>query len=531
MISNKIFSNDSIELIVKDNKVFIKVFKGHFPITAFNDLLIDFPRVKVTNFIALKKTLEEGSHIYIEIGEYRPVVEVSVSNDQLKAFAFINLTEDEFKQFRKDELVDLILAFCKNKDIVYGLKLEGLENKITFLEKICIAEGTLPVTGEDAQVTLYEVKEVKPEVFSDGNVNHYEMNLINKVEKNDWLGERIEPTPGTPGKTVYGTDIPPVPGKQLKLTYDKKTIDAILNEDNTKTTLVASKAGAVIYEDGVISVCNYLEIDGNVSFHTGNIDFDGFVEISDTIEDNFSVKADNNIQVMGDLGLGGIDSIESREGSIYIRGGIAGKNKAKIICNGDLYTKFAADCTIICKGSVNIGYYAMNADIKAKEVILESYNSKIIGGNIEADIRVEAAEFGNRAEVPTTINVLGFNKIEYKKEYDDLNILIDKVKEKLLYLSQSLAVYSPNNLNQKEQRAYNDLERKHEILVQQIKLLEEKRRKYKSYLQSKGDGEVKANKCIYPNVSLNIKKHNKKFNNLYKAPVTYYVLHNQLNNA
>jgi len=42
-------------------------------------------------------------------------------------------------------------------------------------------------------------------------VDHYELNLINKVKTGDWLGERIDPTPGTAGKSVKGNRYPQDP--------------------------------------------------------------------------------------------------------------------------------------------------------------------------------------------------------------------------------------------------------------------------------------------------------------------------------
>ncbi|TCT11690.1 hypothetical protein EDC18_11535 [Natranaerovirga pectinivora] len=531
MDNNIIYTNESFELFINQNEVFIKVNNDNCSIPTFNEILTELPRIRITKFISLKEALTNPTKTLISIGEYKPIVEITTSPDKLKAYAIINLNPQEYKQFDKNELIKLIMAFANNKNIIFGLNLERINNHLKPLEKFCIADGVLPINGDDALINLYELQEVKPQIYNDGKVNHYEMNLINKVDKGDWVGERIEPTSGIPGKTVFGTPIPALPGKQLKLIYDKKTISANLSEDEKRTVLTSRKTGAVIYEDGILSVCNCLEISGDVSFETGNIDFDGFVEVKSGIDDNFSVRADNDIQIMGQLGLGAIDTIESRDGNIYIRGGIAGKNKAQIICNGDLYTKFASDCTIICNGTVNIGYYAMNANIKAKEVILESLNSKIIGGSIEADIRVVVGELGNRAEIPTSIKVNGFSKATYKEEYDEMNTTIDTIKDKINYISQSLSVYNTNSLDEKQQKALIDLEITYEKLLKQLKLFQQKRIKYVSYLKSKGDGEIRANKCVYPKVNITINNHSYKNNKLYKAPITYYLKDNELKHS
>ena len=51
------------------------------------------------------------------------------------------------------------------------------------------------------------------------------------------------------------------------------------------------------------------------------------MSVKGTVEDNFSVVASNDLEILGDYGVGAADKISSREGNIYIKGGIAGKNR------------------------------------------------------------------------------------------------------------------------------------------------------------------------------------------------------------
>jgi len=527
LFNDVLFSNENVEIILEEDQVYIKVLQKKYELVAFQEILKNFPRIKITQFIALKSAITNAIDQLVNIGEYKPTIELSVSNDHLKAYAIINLSREQFINYDKKELMELIVIACRDQNIIFGIDLQEIMSTMVPLDKFVIAKGSLPLTGEDAIIKLYEIDELKPQVFDDGKVNHYELNLINRVDRGDWVGERIEPTQGIPGKSVYGDLVPALQGKQQKLVYDRKTVMENLNEDETKTILTAKKVGAVVYENGILAICNFLEIDGKVSFETGNIDFDGYVEVKHSVEDNFSVRADNNIQIMGKIGLGGIDTIESREGSIYIRGGIAGKNKAKIICDGDLYTKFAADCTIECNGSVNIGYYAMNTNIKAKEVILESLNSKIIGGNIEATIRVVSGEIGSRADIPTNITVLGFDRVAYKEEYDGINANIENIKAQIVYLNQKLSIYSPTELDAKQRQILSDLEEAYENLNKKLKMLYEKKKKYISYLHCKGDGEIKVNKCLHTNVTLEISKHLHVVSKASNLPQSFYVINNE----
>lgn len=128
--------------------------------------------------------------------------------------------------------------------------------------------------------------------------------------------------------------------------YDKNSVRE--ERKGGVTYLYALKSGAVHYEGDRISVSNHLEIDGDVDFKTGNINFDGFVTIKGTVADGFSVVAVKDVEILGTIGIGSVKEVVSKEGSIYIKGGIAGKkqggNKGKKGCLHKIY--FRCHCCL-----------------------------------------------------------------------------------------------------------------------------------------------------------------------------------------
>lgn len=523
MYDQVMFSNEFVDMMLEDGLCYLRVKRDGFSMADFNEVLLDFPRIKVTQFVALKSALISVSDKAIHFADEKPMIEISLSKDKLEAFAQVNLTSAEMDKIGKKVLMSEIISAMSSKGIIYGFDIQEIVKALQPMSRITIAKGLLPQKGDDAVTEYYKVEEAKPEIYQNGDVNHYELNLINKVLKGDWLGERFEPKDGTPGKTVTGDVIPALKGDQVAFKYDKKTVYEEYDKEKDVTYIRAARIGAVVIENDIISVCNYLEIEGKVSFKTGNVDFDGFVDIKDVVEDNFSVTADQDIQILGDMGIGGVDQIESREGSIYIRGGIAGKGKAKIVCDGDLYTKFAADCDIECNGTVHIGYYALNANIKAKEVIFDAYNSKVIGGCIEAQVRVHVGTAGNRIETPTTIKVLGFRRDKVKEEYDFIIETIDKVKEKINALKQKMTLLEMVAAAEPEKKQeLNKVKEEFDFFRKNLKMLYEKQKKSISYLRAKGEGELVISQGIFPKVHVSIK--DEAFWNTEKKtmPITYY---------
>lgn len=522
MFENKLFSNNQIDIVEERKHIFVDIKVPDLNLGDINAIIEGVPRVKITDFISLKNALDNHKmNQMIKVGELKPLVEVSVSKEGLDATAVINMTDEEFAAADKKVILAEVLKCSSDKGIVYGQDIneviKSLQPKVPFI----IAKGKPPVDGEDAIITMYELEEAAPELYQDGKVNHYELNLINTVGEGAWLGERVEPTQGVDGIAVNGQKVAAKNGRQEQLKYDPKTVRMTYDEEKNMTFLYAKRAGAVVYMKERISVSNYLDIQGDVSFHTGNIDFDGFVDISNTVDDNFTVQADDNIQVLGDMGVGGVELIESRNGDIYIRGGIAGKNKAIIKCSGNLYTKFAADCTIECDGVVNIGYYAMNCHIRAKEVILEADNSQIIGGEVHAFARVLVSEVGSRANVYTKIVVDGFDRDQIKRDYDLLDTTIEKARSKMDKAKEELKQFGID-LSPKEREEQEAVEETYNHYKDMVDDLLNRKKTYVSYLHAKGEGEIVIKRKLYPNVSLNIK--DDKFVSVEEQnlPVTFY---------
>ncbi len=528
MFNNVVFTNAHFDLIEEDVRYYVRFRKKDYPMSEFNTTLGSFPQFLLTDFSALRTAMVHASGTVIHIGEKRPRIEISISKDRMKASVRLNYSDDEVAKLDPPVLAKDIIRQLEASHVIFGYDLQSISQNLQFRTEYTVATGTLPDKGSDASIRYYNVSEPQPKLFEDGKVNHYELQLINNVEKGDWVGERDDATPGETGKTVYGEVLPGQSGRQLDLSYDPNTVEEVYVDKDKKTYLYSKRKGAVVFEDGKISVCNYLEIDGKVSFKTGNIDFDGFVGVTDTIEDNFSITAEKDIQVMGDIGVGAVNTIESTEGNIYIRGGIAGKNKARIVCNGNLYTKFAADCTIECEGTVNIGYYAMNCQIKAKEVIMESSKSKIIGGRTEADIKVVTGEIGGRGEIFTQVVINGFKRDELKSKYDAINDAIQKYEQKLTAIKQKLNIYdSSTTISDKEKENLKQLTELESTLKDNLKLLLDNQKHYKSYLQTKGEGEIRVTSKIYPNVKLafsDSEMHSHGSN----LPVTYYLSGNTI---
>lgn len=501
-----IYSSEYICIRKKDDGFYIQSFRKGFPLEQFNKIISKNPEIKISSIITIRNALLNAPVLQPQkFADLAERVKIELSDDELKAYITLCVSEDELKSEHQADLFREIVLKLKQEGITYGVKKEVLLGSMQNNTKILVAEGIPPVNGIDSEVKMYKLKDIKPKTQEDGNVNHYELDLINKVTVGEWLGEKTFPTEGIPGKTVKGSILKALPGKNIPLLYDKKTVTEVV--ENGKSVLYSRINGAVHYTGDRISVSNHLEIDGNVDFKTGNINFDGYLTIKGTVEDSFSVVASKDIEILSDYGIGSVKEIRSNDGSVFIRGGIAGNNKAAIYSKKNVYTKFVSDAKIECEGSVHIGFYCLNSTIKAKEVILDSPRGQIIGGNIDAEIRVVASTIGSPAEKRTFINVSGFDRAALTENYNKLCNDMEMLRNKLAKAKAEVSVYGDTSLLTPEQtKVYDGIKENYFRIKDMLKKCEEDYKVIRGYLKTHGEGEVVVLKKIYPNTQLVIKK-------------------------
>lgn len=507
---------DFIEITTDGKDFYIESFRKGFSIDQFNKIMNSHPQIRITSLATIKSAIVFAPRPKEKFGELKQRVAVEISPDGFKAFVTLAVTPEELAYENRRKLKDEIVAKLAMEGVLFGIKEDVLLGSLENGQKTPVAEGRLPQNGKDCEIRMYEVKEPKPLVHADGSVDHYELNLINHVTKDEWLGERIEATPGEPGRNVKGVEVPPVPGKTIQLQYDKTTVYEVTQ--GNKTILYSLIGGAVNHKDGKISVSNHLEINGNVDFSTGNIEFDGCVTIKGTIDDNFIVVADGDIEVLDEYGIGSVRSLESRKGSIYIKGGISSRNKIKVRAARNVFVKYAANAEIEAGELVHIGYYCINSDITAKEVLVDSSKGQIIGGVITAEARVVANTIGTPSEKRTHIIVRGINKEKIRIRLEDITADLQLKRERLIQLKNDIASASNNKAGPRE---IENLKEELADINRKIKMQEEEKKALGVYLRIHGDGEVVVQRKIYPNCMIEIKGSCKEISQACNAMVFY----------
>lgn len=495
-----IVENEYFTLFVQETDVLINTKKLGYPLKEFELITRLHPRLKILSFPILRKALTEVETEQV-IGEWRPLIDITVSKDKLEAEAIIHCTVEEIQE-QKSFIIEALTTKMDELGIIFGrLPIEPFltEKNMVFT----VAKGKEAVQGRDAVIRYIERPERKPVIREDGTANHYEMNFVYSVEEHEWLGEKIPAQSGDNGMDLFGKVIPAPSGKDYAFAYDAKSV--YLTEENGREVLRAKHGGTVEFERGMIHVGHLLVIDGDVGPNTGDIRFNGAVTIKGTVQPGYSVRATGDISIELEEGITNAHQIQSTSGDIYIKGGVFGGNDTLIEAYGNIYLKHANNCKLYGK-VIHVGLYLFGTKVFANYVHVDPTLGKIIGGTIEAIFKVEAAIIGNLHERETIIRVKGINQAEQQKNVQEL---VEKLKEQratLEKVDQYIGAVEKieQTLTFEQQTAYQQAVASKEVLSGEIVEVEERLSNAVKLLKITEKPEVNITKKVYPGTKIEV---------------------------
>lgn len=296
-----------------------------------------------------------------------------------------------------------VREYITSEGVVYGTDEQAITaifDKKTFNQMVVVAKGSPAKKGEDGSIRYHidvHCLRGRPRVLETGRVDHRDLGLFQAVEQGQLLTERIAPTPGVPGRDVYGNEIPAIDGKEAKLTGGKNTK---VSEDGNQ--LVAATDGCLTGTPEKIEVTPTLTVSGDLDYKTGNIASNVAVIVSGAVLPDFSIKSDADVNIVGLVDAAEISS----GGRIAINAGIQGGGKAVLSAEKEILARFANEATLRAKGDIVVQGPVTHCHIEAQaHLIVEGGKGIILGGRIHADHGVTADAIGSEMGVKTLIIV------------------------------------------------------------------------------------------------------------------------------
>lgn len=360
--------------------------------------------------------------------------------------------------------------------------------------------------GKDAQDKDEETRE---ELKEDESVCFYARSNFSVVKSGDILGKTYLEVPGIEGKDVRGKAIAARTAKPLDFKFD----DSIgIDETNQ---LVAQIDGVVFRDRKTARVSDTLEIDDNVDFSTGNIDFPGNVLVRQGVKDCFTVQARDDIEVRGLIEAATI--IAGKD--LYLKGGFAGREQgvAKIECN--LHGKYLDGVIATIGEDLRIEREIINCTCTVLGNII-SPSGSLIGGKTYAAGRVELMDLGASAQPITELHIGSLPHLD--PLIDELTHLIDQMvedREALLAEEEMITANSGARIAPSHQAKLDEIRKTMGSLQIQLDRAEPALQAVRERAEEKRQIDLLVHRKVHPNALIICGGYHYRITNEIKGPV------------
>lgn len=294
-----------------------------------------------------------------------------------------------------------IIALLAQAGITYGIITKNLDifcKARLYCTDIVLAKATKPIEGSDAEITYYfdVTKTRKPTLNEDGSVDFHRLDAIPRVEEGAVLATLKPADSGKAGTDVYGKPLPPKKVKHLKL---KHGLNIHLSED--ELTMYADVSGHATVANDQVFVSDTYEVPADVSTATGDIDYNGNVEVKGNVATGYKIQATGDIVVNGVVE--GATLIAG--GQIMIKRGVQGMGKGVLKSKGNIVSKFFENCEVTSGGDVTADAI-MHSQVQASgKIIVAGKRGLITGGSLLAGNGIEAKTVGSTMGTATALEV------------------------------------------------------------------------------------------------------------------------------
>lgn len=396
-----------------------------------------------------------------------------------------------------------IIRSLNQNQVTYGideLTIRKFLHKRQYCCSYTVARGTPPRHGEDARIDFHfdTDRKAKPKLLEDGSVDFHHLDAINHVEKDQCIATLIEADLGEAGTDVLGRTLSPRNVKRLFLKYGKN-----IYESEDKTQIFSSINGHVHLEGDKVFVSDTYEVLGDVDASTGDIEYEGNVDIKGNVRTGFIVRAGGDVNVKGVVEGAEIYS----DGKVVIQRGIQGMNKGRVECKDSLYAKFIENSVVKTGGGV-IAEAIMHSEVFAKDkVVVDGKKGLITGGQVASrsaiELKIGGSDMGTitRLEVgadPVIVekcHLLAKRMPEIQREIDTNQKVVDMYSKKLAK-GEKLGTEKLNSLKEAKIAVENATNEFHENQL----LLEQ----YQEQIMANSSGVIQVENMLYPGVEVSI---------------------------
>ncbi len=418
-------------------------------------------------------------------GVGRPDFAVPTEDEVVAAAQAARLAVTDDVRTRAKELVGVIREACA----------AGAESAVARLpERFVIAQGQLPVEGEDGRVELVpELAQATAPADEEGQVDYFAASAIVPSQRG-----QDRPTGagawGTPGVDVFGRPRAPrkPKGNPVKLGAGVKCDPA------DEGALVAVTAGRLELDGGRVRISEVLAVPGDVDFSTGSIESCVNVHIAGTVRAKFKVKTTASLAVDR--------VIEAAEGAVggdvLVRGGIFGAERTgHVRAGGSVTAKLLNEVVLEAGGDVRFGKEILNACVRTRGHLIGERGT-VIGGDVYAREGLRVLVLGSEGCVLTLVGTgVDVNALRRGRQLERQIKELHKSAEQIRQAIQPLMANMKRLLPAQRERATELLCKADEIDLQ-VDELKKQMEQLQTESKPQGTPSILVGEMIHPGVRL-----------------------------
>lgn len=350
----------------------------------------------------LERGLREGA-VLLRVRTHRDAeLQVAISEDRMRALLTFLPAEGSGQTPSPEEV--------KARLVKAGIARGVIEARLSELllairegravKDLLIAEGQSPRPGEGRKIKfeVHLATGAAVTVRKDGQADFRAQDKLTSVRQGALLATLLPPVPGIDGWEVTGRVIHAA-SLQEQILKEGRGVRSMKQPDG-RVQFYAETDGELFYGSNLVEVKPVHSIPGDVDMSTGNIRFTGVVQIGGSVLSGFSVDSDDDVIIEGGVQGASITS----GGSIVIRHGVTGEDKALLRAKKGISALFVEQAELISTGDVRIRGACVRSRILCNgKLILESDKGNLIGGKVIARGGVEAQNVGSAGGAATEI--------------------------------------------------------------------------------------------------------------------------------
>ena len=503
--------NAFFQLIQKDDGMYLKAYPevdGGEKLSV-EDVLnyLDKKNLKDVDSGIVKYFVEDANSgkkdVLVKVLEGKQIPEKEfglVSIDKKGYLAKIRLypPSDKGARLSTSELKNLI----EQNGVKYGIIEKNIEIALKarlYCMDILVAKAKLPVNGSDAEIvySFNAEKTLKPTMSEDGSVDFHKLDMIESVKEGQLLATLIPIDYGEPGKDVYGNMIRPKKVRNKRLRHGKN-----IHLSDDKLQMYSDVSGNVTLVNDMVFVTDTYTIEGDVVPSTGDIDYDGEVEVKGNVITGYTVKATGDITVNGAVEGAMLIS----EGKIVLKRGMQGMGKGVMEAKGDVISNFIESATVKSGGAIYTDAI-MHSNISANgDVIVNGKRGLIAGGSVKTTTKIETKVAGSTMGTQTELEVgfdttLGERYRNIEKHIDQMTDEKDSIVKNLKILQKRMQ--TKGKLEPEKMKLIKEGTERIKVIDQTIEEETEAYERIDEEMQRTSDGgKVRVENIAYPGVKI-----------------------------